>query len=66
MKPVDLYKLNPAHDEVISVRSDIKLRSLPENACCSRIRSIEEIGLPDLGIYHTRVNFCWICGRRLR
>ncbi len=66
MKPVDIYKLNPAHDEVISVRSDIKLRDLPENACCMRIRELREITISGLGLHHSRINFYWICGRRLK
>lgn len=67
MKPVDVYQINPAHDEVISVRSDMRLRDLPENACCSRWRDMgERVTVHGLGITVMRFNFCPTCGRRLK
>ena len=61
-----IIKLNPGRMEVVDFRDSTKLRDLPENACCSRIRGVDAITLPSLGIHETRVNFCWICGRKLR
>ncbi len=66
MKPVDIYRLNPQHEEVVSVRSDIRVRALPENVCCMRIRELREITISGLGLHHSRVNYCWICGKKLR
>ncbi len=65
MKPVDIYQINPAWKVVISTRSDIRLRALPENACCMWLRELAGLDIPDRGIYKLSLNFCPVCGRKI-
>ena len=67
MKRVDLYDLNPARQDVIDLRSDVRRERLPENVCCLRFKSLKgrRFDIPDLQMIQVRANFCLICGKKL-
>ncbi len=68
MKRVDLYELNPARQDVIDLRSDVRRERLSANVCCLRFRSLKgrRFDIPVLQMLQVRANFCLICGRRIK
>ncbi|MDA8155586.1 MAG: hypothetical protein M0Z52_03900 [Actinomycetota bacterium] len=67
MKRADIYDLNPSRKEVIDLRSDVKREDLPENACCIFLKALTgRLNIPQLGMYQMEVNYCFVCGKKLR
>ena len=67
MRP-KLIHVNPEHLINLSriINSDVRCEDTKgENLCCKRLRSIDYLIIPNLGVCRLNLNYCFVCGRPL-
>ena len=37
-----------------------------ENVCCQRLKMADHISIPSLGIIRLNINYCFVCGRKIK